>query len=466
MPRTRAIWACLGAVSLLCGCGFRAGGGSGFAGADFSPAGPVLVGSFEVRANPKGERISFVPLRFYGEHELRPDIYLKNDPSDPPDWDSKNKVLAGSVILHSNRPRALYKVRVLFKRSTLTGVDPSNADGITSSPYPSGYKFWNYGTIASGSGKSVRWELSVPSETPFDFVVEVWANEWRGQTPSSNNLNGIYAFSAQDIWVCGDGDTLLHTTDGGQTWATYHSNASPTPNFNAIWLTAPANLKGFAVCYQRIFWVYTYPFDWRVKLGMISGNITYYDIHFSSSTTGWVVGYNDDINKGEIRKTTDGGGIWSNAINPTSSALYGVWFISDTEGWVVGSAGTILHTEDGGDSWSTQSSGTGETLYDVHMLDSTDGWAVGARGTILHWDGSQWTSKSPTGLTATLKAVWFVSSREGWVVGDNGTVLHTTDGGNTWESQEVPTTNKLNALFFLNHAQGWAVGDGGIFLAF
>ena len=471
MRRERSIWGmiwCFSLPVLLCGCGGRLGrdvteplGGE-------EPAGPRLVASFLVRANPESRRMHFIPMagRVYGEGELRPDIYLKNDPSDPPDWDGKNKILAGSVALHSNRPRALYKVKILFKSSTLTGVEPSNPDGTTSAPYPMGYKYWDYGTVSGGSSRSARWELSVPDETPFDFVVEVWANEWREQAVSTANLYGIYAFDDKDIWVCGDSDTLLHTTDGGQSWTTYHTGQTPTPDFRAIWF--PTSTRGFTVCHQRIFWSYTYPSDWRPILG-VSGNITYNDVHFADGDHGWVVGYNDDIDKGEIRITSNGGSVWGGAINPDASykkPLYGVWLLSSSSGWVVGGGGLILHSSNGGQNWSTQESGTTSALYDVHMLDVNDGWAVGAGGTILHWNGSQWEDKSPPGVTATLRAVWFVSTKEGWVVGDGGTILHTEDGGSTWESQESPVSANLHGLFFLNEAQGWAVGEGGVFLKF
>ena len=53
---------------------------------------------------------------------------------------------------------------------------------------------------------------------------------------------------------------------------------------------------------------------------------------------------------------------------PTPYDLAGVDMISETEGWAVGEAGTILHTTDGGVTWTEQASGTVEALHAVKFL--------------------------------------------------------------------------------------------------
>ncbi len=53
---------------------------------------------------------------------------------------------------------------------------------------------------------------------------------------------------------------------------------------------------------------------------------------------------------GKIYKSTDGGNNWIelNSGLPTDVSLYGIYFIDDNNGWVVGAYGTILKTSNGG----------------------------------------------------------------------------------------------------------------------
>ncbi|MBU2471530.1 MAG: hypothetical protein KKF20_03895 [Bacteroidetes bacterium] len=42
-----------------------------------------------------------------------------------------------------------------------------------------------------------------------------------------------------------------------------------------------------------------------------------------------------------------------------------------------------------------------------------------------------------------LKRTAFVDSARGWVVGDGGTILQTTDGGQSWVSQNLQVTHNI-----------------------
>ena len=66
------------------------------------------------------------------------------------------------------------------------------------------------------------------------------------------------------------------------------------------------------------------------------------------------------------------------------------------------------------------------------MVSSTDGWAVGTAGTIMRWDGTSWSSvESP--INVPLYSVDMVSSTEGWVVGADGTIYRWQE-----EAADVP----------------------------
>ena len=63
--------------------------------------------------------------------------------------------------------------------------------------------------------------------------------------------------------------------------------------------------------------------------------------------------------------------------------LYGIAFVSDLKGWMVGGNGTILQTTDGGENWTDQASGTSAALHSIALTNEQHGTIVGALGTIL-----------------------------------------------------------------------------------
>jgi photosystem II stability/assembly factor-like uncharacterized protein len=55
----------------------------------------------------------------------------------------------------------------------------------------------------------------------------------------------------------------------------------------------------------------------------------------------------------------------------------------------------------------------------------------------------QWTAQT-SGITARLRGVSAVNDRVAWASGADGTILHTADGGQTWQRQSIPGTEKLD----------------------
>jgi len=60
--------------------------------------------------------------------------------------------------------------------------------------------------------------------------------------------------------------------------------------------------------------------------------------------------------------------------------------------------------------------------------------------------------------------VYFSDVSSGWAVGNAGVILHTTDGGETWATQESGTSENLNEVFFTNSTYGWIAGNNGVIL--
>lgn len=185
------------------------------------------------------------------------------------------------------------------------------------------------------------------------------------------------------------------------------------------------------------------------------------DIRFGDLQNGWAVGYG-----GRVVRTTDGGGVWSEAMTnfltkPGSSELadlYAVRFVWDSaaalwRGWVVGFGGTLYTSADAGDTWTAlplPAGFAGNDLYGLAVRETAPGvfrlWVSGDFGTLLRSPdgGASWDVQhnlppaACPGPGANLE-LWDIEMRDpniGVVVGGVGNgcgeSFYTGDGGVTW----------------------------------
>jgi hypothetical protein len=164
--------------------------------------------------------------------------------------------------------------------------------------------------------------------------------------------------------------------------------------------------------------------------------------------------------------------------SPTNADLRSVYMLDSTDGWAVGSLGTIIHWN--GSEWNNVTNPTTNWLSSVHMVSASDGWAVGW-DRIIHWNGSEWNNvTNPT--TKLVSSVYMVSTDDGWAVGSmtkihdmiviGGGIIHWN--GSAWSDATVKVSEDwevwgLEAVFMVNATDGWAVGwavVGGIPLVY
>jgi photosystem II stability/assembly factor-like uncharacterized protein len=181
------------------------------------------------------------------------------------------------------------------------------------------------------------------------------------------------------------------------------------------------------------------------------------DIRFWDADLGWAAG--DD----GVYRTLNGGENWS--LFSTNDDVEAVYFISQTEGWLCGNDGMLMHTTDGGASWQNQSSGVGEKLRDLWFTDTNNGWAVGRDGILIHTSngGAAWSSQSSP-ATDDLRGIHMLNSQTGWIVGSDGLIIFTSNGGSSWSTQlSVPggEEDEFEAVFALDSDHAWAVGGQG-----
>ena len=108
-------------------------------------------------------------------------------------------------------------------------------------------------------------------------------------------------------------------------------------------------------------------------------------------------------------------------------------------------------------------------LNDVFFLDGNVGWAVGDRGVIWHTvNGGQDWNRQPFPTSDRLTAVCFRDSQNGWIgTGWTQPYLHTSrgqiwrtdDGGNSWQPSKIDTLPGVRTLSFTDARQGLATTE-------
>ena len=170
----------------------------------------------------------------------------------------------------------------------------------------------------------------------------------------------------------------------------------------------------------------------------------------------WLTGDFTDLNTGVVAGRTGAlGSVRRHGIESAHTVDFGlrslcrVRMTSQTEGWLVGDGGLVLHTPDLGRTWQLPEGqlpeGTSEH-FDFQALavrpsseQSQRCWVAGSPGTRVFFsgDGGRSWQVGNTGQTLPIRGLAFVDDWHGWAVGDLGLILSTEDGGRTWQRQQA-----------------------------
>jgi len=165
---------------------------------------------------------------------------------------------------------------------------------------------------------------------------------------------------------------------------------------------------------------------------------------------------------------------WFSQNSDVTVNLNSVNFYSETNGWVAGDSGTILHTSDGGTNWERQTTNYTTPLLSISFCDESNGWAVGDNGIILKTtnQGNDWSRVyNDTSINIRNFKVKCISPTTTIVLRDSNTgdfhqetkIWKTTDNGESWEdiSPYVNGFSFLRDISFTSSQNGWACGVGG-----
>jgi photosystem II stability/assembly factor-like uncharacterized protein len=289
-------------------------------------------------------------------------------------------------------------------------------------------------TEPEGAKKSVGWAVGM-NAGGFGTILhttdggQTWKRQGTPEEVGDGDLTGAAAVSDREAWVAGNVGSdglLLHTRDGGQHW--YPEGA-------------PADLSGN---------------------GLVS--VSAVDLY-----TAWAVGAN-----GLILHTTDGGARWvrQGAGQVPAVSLQGVYAADASHAWVVGPAedgnnyGTILYTADGGETWLKVPYAVTHTpppqgyyLITVHGMGANEVWAVGRDQVIrvsVTSSGIRATDQTPSfGSGYDINGVFAVNKKTVWAVADNSAIWRSVNGGKGWHKRDPQGAGYIFRVSALGKKQAW-----------
>lgn len=186
------------------------------------------------------------------------------------------------------------------------------------------YAVGAFGTMISTSDGGQKWNKQ---QLPWEKLIERIVKEGGLVEP---NLNAVYFSSTELGWAVGEFGLVLHTKDGGRTWAAQRYG-SDLPQL--------------------------------------------YAVKFVDQRRGWAMGQ-----AGSLIYTEDGGQRWSSVEHENKRDLYDASFQGE-RGVLVGDR-VILVSVDGGSSWSSSAANPEDRWLSGAALKSSEAIVVGGSGTI------------------------------------------------------------------------------------
>jgi photosystem II stability/assembly factor-like uncharacterized protein len=285
--------------------------------------------------------------------------------------------------------------------------------------------------------------------------------QWTVHQAPSNMLTGIYFADSLNGWVGGSGG-IFHTTDGADTWV-----------LQCPWRVTHMAGFGTRECWatgvrDTLLHTTNAGNSWaRVWLGNALDSIGFLGrICFVDSLHGWVA-----AGRGTgswILRTNDAGATWSPFLIGLFASHRLCTFVDTLTGWVAGSAPEVFRTTDGGFTWGFASYAP-IWVYDIQFVTREVGWVsvqAGVEPTLVakSTDGGQ-TWSAQNGWAACSPFLFFVDTLCGWVVVDCSSwvqITHTSDGGTTWTLQFTYPSSRPSRIFFADRSHGWVIGEDGL----
>lgn len=318
---------------------------------------------------------------------------------------------------------------------------------------------------------------------------------WLNPLPQGNYLTDVEFTSNNTVYVSAAGNTLMKSTDGGNSFFVMQNKESggaltfinentgfsssaggilKTTNGGLNWrfITAPIDyvhdhssnpqIRLYGLKDNKVYISSDLGVSWSLSLTAYPNNI-FYSVQFPSNNIGFVVGYKPVLfNYGRIHKTTNGGLSWDTISTNFRFRSRSIYFINENTGFIQTDQyrQLILKTTNSGISWDTVSNLQNQ-FQQFRFFDNNNGYLQGHQEIMITTNqGMNWFN------VITIHTAYLKNINEGLGIGalNNYNFLYkTTDNGANWTTTTTGFNDALLDITFINSVTGFTVGDNKIY---
>ncbi|NET10785.1 MAG: photosynthesis system II assembly factor Ycf48 [Merismopedia sp. SIO2A8] len=302
------------------------------------------------------------------------------------------------------------------------------------------------------------------------FLPNLDASPWKAvELPSESTMLDItFTEDGQHGWMVGKGETILETSDGGESWTdgTIESGDDVPHNFTSVsfygeegWVVGEPTIM-FHTTDSGQSWD---PIILSAKLPGTTQTITALGAGTAELTT--------DV--GAIYRTEDGGQNWKAMVEEAVGFFRTISRSEDGQYVTVSARGNFYSTwEPGQMAWTPHNRNSSRRLQNMGFSKDGKLWLL-ARGGSLQLANSTESDDWGETINPEFASSWgfldlaYRTNDELWVSGGSGTLLRSTDGGETWEKDKTAENlPNLYAIKFFGPDTGYILSQGNVLLKY
>ena len=246
---------------------------------------------------------------------------------------------------------------------------------------------------------------------------------------------------------------ILKTTNGGNNWRYISAPVDHVINFSSTPQTILYGLKD-----NKVYISSDLGESWSLSLTAFPNNILY-SVNFPENNIGFAAGYKPAVfNYSRIHKTTNGGISWDTIPTNLRYRINDIFFLNSNTGFIATyiSRYLILKSTNGGYNWDTCYN-AGSQFSGFKFFDSNTGY-IKSNSTIIYTtnQGANWISKF-THYNTFLK-----DPNSGFGLYENS-LSRTSNSGTNWLEISTGFNDVLLDVVFINQFTGFTVGNDKIY---
>ncbi len=286
--------------------------------------------------------------------------------------------------------------------------------------------------------------------------------QFKLEDAQKTKLKDIFMVNTMTGYAVGVAGRVFGTNDGGENWKLL--TIGSTENYKDIQYVSP----GVGYILTDAGKLYKTMDEGRSLILVkekIMGGFTnaFNDIHFLDQSVGFA-----STSMGNLYTTKNGGTSWT-SMRIKEGKLSRFEFVDKNTGYIGSKNGIIYKTSNRGASWAPINTGFNTTIYDISFANANVGYAACDKGIALKtMDGGKTWTQIRTVLKNSLivvkaintNTVMFSTSGNYTKMAD-APIIRSTDGGASWKTINIPPYS-VYKFDFLNNLVGAALCSGGV----